>query len=104
MANEKNLKPWPKGRSGNPSGRPKKAETLKQLGELIRAYQNETDASGKSRWLKQIQKLARTERGIKLLWEYSVGKVPDVIQGTGKDGALLMEIIQKKTGVDTSKI
>lgn len=35
MANSQNLKPWPKGTSGNPAGRPRNTKIIPALRELL---------------------------------------------------------------------
>lgn len=87
-----------KGESGNPKGRPKIAENIKELKALIVAWNNETDAKGKSNIEKQIAKLAKSERGLKLLWEYGYGKVQQEIDITSKGEAIRI------VGIDTSKV
>jgi hypothetical protein len=67
-----NLRPFKKGRSGNPGGRPKTAK----LAELIREYLEES-SGGKTRLLKILEMLAK--RKPEVLLHYAYGKPIDVV-------------------------
>lgn len=53
MANPQNLKPWPKGKSGNPKGRPPKGRAFEDLTKLIDETPGALRAISRM-WLKHI--------------------------------------------------
>lgn len=73
-----NLKPFPKGKSGNPGGRPKKPD-IEALNKLIEADNAEPGLA--KAWLAMAlgdgAKLKPDYNFFKLLVEYRNGKVPD---------------------------
>lgn len=75
MANEKNLKPFKKGQSGNPNGRPRKLPALdKLMADILGSEDDENSQAGRI-----IAKLAKkAESGdvnaAKLLLERAYGK------------------------------
>jgi hypothetical protein len=80
MANEQNLKPWPKGVSGNPKGRPPKVRlTAAYLESLLQV--NPDDKKGRTYLqckidrdlLRATQGDTRTAKEIRLLVE---GRIP----------------------------
>jgi hypothetical protein len=77
--NPKNLKPFKKGQSGNPAGRPPK---LPGIDEIIAKVMSETDAEGHTRTEKILRKMAikaETDcRAAELTFERSYGKVKNI--------------------------
>lgn len=72
---------FPKGKSGNPNGRPKiieelRARCLKAVNDkVIAAWENEVDSLGNN-WIKASELLAA----------YGLGKPSQAVELTGKDG------------------
>jgi hypothetical protein len=90
--NEQNLKPWPKGESGNPGGRPKKKPITDELERLLQ--EQAPDASGRT-WRAVIaESLLRQAakgdvRAISELTNRIEGKPLQAVQ-LGADGGLEM--------------
>ena len=78
--NPQNLKPFKKGQSGNPAGRPPK---LPGIDEIIAKVMNETDAEGYTRTEKILRKMAikaETDcRAAELIMERGYGKVKNLM-------------------------
>jgi hypothetical protein len=78
--NSENLKPWKKGQSGNPAGRPKKADSLTSLLKDEMERIDPSDAEGRT-WNERIvlATLRLAEQGVpaalKEVWERIEGKV-----------------------------
>jgi len=77
--NPQNLKPFKKGESGNPSGRPAK---LPGIDEILARVMSESDAEGLTRTEKILRKMAikaETDcRAAELIMERAYGKVKNI--------------------------
>ena len=75
--NEQNLKPFKKGQSGNPKGKPKGTLSLKTLLiDYLRSTDKGQKEANKDRLIKRIGKLSivnGNEQMIKLIWNYIEG-------------------------------
>ena len=94
MGNNANLKPWPKGVSGNPGGRPKRELTPENVGGIVEKYllmaQGELQAIYADKTTPAINALAAGAclDAIKLkkwdlansMLDRSIGKVKDVVE------------------------
>jgi hypothetical protein len=83
-------KPFPKGTSGNPKGRPKKGESITDLMRRLLNQKYETKEKGKRKQLKEIfcnEVIAKALNGdinaIKLVWNYIDGMPTQKIEGSG---------------------
>jgi hypothetical protein len=92
-------RPWPKGRSGNPGGRPKilgavqalaRRHTVEAIGELVRLMR-----VGESDYVK----LAATKELLSRAW----GQPVQPIEGTGEDGGITVVIRQFADDDDASR-
>ena len=83
--NEQNLKPFPKGTSGNPKGRPK---SFKQLRALVVSIASEPVKDGETvtRIEKMIREMVKSDNPSDhaLLLKYGYGNVPEETNVTGK--------------------
>ena len=75
MGNIKNLKPYQKGTSGNPSGRPPVDDIRKTIREIFAEPYKTTDTTLKA-IIHQMVKLSLkgNVRATELLWSYAYGK------------------------------
>jgi hypothetical protein len=77
--NPQNLKPFKKGQSGNPAGRPAK---LPVIDDILAKVMSETDAEGYTRTEKILRKMAikaETDcRAAELIMERAYGKVKNI--------------------------
>lgn len=76
MANVENLKPWPKGTSGNPGGRPKTAKLRDTLAKLI----DDKDLGDKLMSKLVVMALSGDMRAMAMILDRIDGKVPDRIE------------------------
>lgn len=83
--NDQNLKPFPKGKSGNPKGRPK---TFKALRALVVSIASEPvkDGDTVTRIEKMLREMAKSDNPSDraLLLKYGFGNVPDELEVSGK--------------------
>ena len=99
--NDGNLKPFPKGTSGNPKGRPK---SFKQLRALVVSIANEPVKDGDNKTLieARIRRMLKSDNpsDTALLLKYGWGNVPDAVDVTsnGKQikNVTIIEIIKSK--------
>jgi hypothetical protein len=102
MANPKNLKPpWKKGQSGNPKGRPRKAQTLAEFKQIVVDYYNEPTKANRMRFVELIRKLERHRTGQKALLELLAGRPPVNVDLTSGGKEITTFI---KVGVDIEKL
>ena len=95
--NESNLKPWRKGQSGNPKGRPKKADCLTSLLKEEIEKVDPEDKDGRTHMEMIVDATMRLAKNgnataLKEIWERMDGKVRDKLELTG--GA---ELVQRLT-------
>lgn len=89
MGRAQNLKPWPKGVSGNPGGRPKKPPLTDALQRLL---EDPREAEG---LIKAAVRMARRDSGfLKAIWERAEGKVPKPVEVSGDVTVGLAERIE----------
>ena len=62
-----NLKPWPKGQSGNPAGRPPKSEEMKALEKLTRAEVEELGGVLLNGDWAALERIAKRKEGVSVL-------------------------------------
>lgn len=91
-----NLKPWPKGLSGNPGGRPKRKPIEEELLRLIDERAGPKDGRTHARKIAEAVLKAAGQGNVKAfvaVAERVDGKVPQAVQLAGKDsGPLLIEV------------
>ena len=90
-----NLKPWRKGQSGNPSGRPKKA--LELQARCIKAV----DEHVVGKWISEVE--SRGEDWVecsKLLAAYGYGKPSQRLEVSGSEGGPLEIVIRKESACE----
>jgi len=81
LPNPENLKPFPKGKSGNPKGRPRKLPDLRELLDKV-CGEDEIEKVIAA----QIKKAQQGDsRAAELVLSYSYGKPKQQIEHTGKD-------------------
>lgn len=90
MANNgkvENLKPWKKGQSGNPKGRPKELPKLDEmLRELLSEEKDGMTAAMAMLKAMRSKALKGDVRAFEAIWNRTFGKVKEIIEHTGKDG------------------
>ena len=89
-----NLKPWKKGQSGNPKGRPKKADCLTSLLKEEIEKVDPEDKDGRTHMEMIVDATMRLAKNgnataLKEIWERMDGKVRDKLELTG--GAELVQ-------------
>lgn len=90
-----NLKPWPKGVSGNPSGRPKKLHITKMFEQVLAKSQNRND-------IKKALLETLTSRGmakvlmLREMAERTEGKVTQEMDVNVTGHVVLSEIIEER--------
>lgn len=85
MANEQNLKPFKKGESGNPNGRPKKLPALDELlSEIMSEEAGQTGMTAAKAILLRLRAMAMKGdiRAIQLMLDRSYGKAKETIDLT----------------------
>jgi hypothetical protein len=88
--NPRNLKPWPKGKSGNPKGRPPKGRAFEDLAALIDDTPGALRAISKM-WLKQI--LSGNFSYFREYLDRSDGKPVSLIEETDENEAKSLGIL-----------
>jgi hypothetical protein len=89
--NTENLKPWPKGVSGNPNGRPKKNGCMT---EILRKGLKAKGPDGRPNKEAIVDKIIALGRegekwAAELVWERCEGKVPTPLQHSGPEGGAI---------------
>jgi hypothetical protein len=101
----KNLKPWPKGKTGNPNGRPKKLPKLDKLLDTLLG--DATDDGMESKMASILQNLIKMAEGgdkraigaASILVERAYGKSPMVVKTDITTGGQRIN-----NGIDMSKL
>ncbi len=99
--NEQNLKPFPKGVSGNPKGRPKSFKQLRALAVQI-ASEPVKDGETVSRIEKMLREMMKSDNPSDraLILKYAFGNVPENLDVTSKGDKIkavtVIEIVKNK--------
>lgn len=86
MANEKNLKPFKKGQSGNPKGRPPLRDIKEVLKDLLSQEKNNTQLIDGLMSVVVNKALKGDLKAVDMLLSYTYGKPTQKTEITGKEG------------------
>jgi len=104
MANEKNLKPFKKGQSGNPKGRPPLRDIKEVLKDLLSQEKNNTQLIDGLMSVVVNKALKGDLKAVDMLLSYTYGKPTQKTEITGSEGeAIQIKHDLSKLSVDELK-
>lgn len=87
--NDENLKPFPKGTSGNPNGRPKKLPKIDDLLQDILGSQDDRDSEAHAILMGLVkQAKSGNVKAAEILLDRAYGKAQQFIDHSSKDGTM----------------